>query len=284
MSITMNIKKLAIASFLVTALCFQAQADDPKFSGSLGFDYNSHFISSGKDVWSTGGNPDALFNPSAGFDFNFGNGFGLYTGIWADVNSETASSIGGDIQEVDIWVGGYYTYEKWTGNIALQQWYYGGETEGIIDFTVSYEHWLSPYIKFRNRVEQNGASGGVGGAAGGQQLGTIVIVGGSYGFSGEFAMPESLSFTIPFALGFSVHDGYYGKEAAVGTAAPKDRDSGVSFLTTGLHASLPLDFVPEGFGGWDFHGGINIYHTPKSVTGNPKATFLTFTTGLGMAF
>ena len=62
MSITNKIKKLVIASFLVTVLCFQTQADDPQFSGSLGFDYNSHFISSGKDVWGTGGDPDGLFN------------------------------------------------------------------------------------------------------------------------------------------------------------------------------------------------------------------------------
>ena len=277
MHIIYNIKKLAIASVLVTALCFQAQADKPSFSGSLGFDYNSHFISSGKDVWGTGGGKDSLFNPSANFDFNFGN-YGFYLGAWADVNDKVISALDGDVQEIDLWIGGYYSFDEWTVNVALQQWYYSDEVEGIVDVTFSYEHKYSPWIKFRTRVEQVGTDAR-------NQKGTIVSIGGSYSWSGEFGIPESFAFTIPASLGYSVSDGYFGKVGGVdGLAGAADLNDGLAFITSGLHVSYPLEIVPEWFGSWDWHGGVDYYHTPTSVTGNAQDNFLTFSTGIGVAF
>jgi hypothetical protein len=79
-----------------------------ELSGSLSFDYNSHFISYGFDVWGGGKNPsgESTFNPSASIDYKINDQWTLSSGFWLDVNDNT-----GDFEtvETDIWFGASYT-------------------------------------------------------------------------------------------------------------------------------------------------------------------------------
>tara|TARA_B100001093_G_C26547281_1_gene892914 strand:+ start:16 stop:765 length:750 start_codon:yes stop_codon:yes gene_type:complete len=244
-------KKLITASAFCFSSIFATAQEGGTVSGSVSFDYNSHFMSSGIDVWSTGNSADSLFQPSASLDFNYGD-YGFYTGVWFDINDEVDSTIGGDIQEVDVWVGGYYTAGAFTFDLALQQWYYGGECEGIVDFTVSYDTVLAPYARLRTRIE------GVGDT----DTGSVLEVGGGYDIN------EILS--VPFAVAYAISDDFAGG------------DDGLAYVTTGLGFGYPLEFLT---GDWDIHGGVSGFYVPDDYApGNPDETFLTYSVGMGLSF
>jgi hypothetical protein len=245
-----NITKKAIS---LLALCLTGAFANAEgtVSGSVSFDYNSHFMSYGFDVWGAGNDPELLFQPSGSLDFNYGN-YGFYTGVWFDINDQAKSSLGGDFQEVDVWVGAYYTIESITLDVAFQQWYYGGETEGILDFTISYDAMLAPYAKLHYRMDGVGA----------QDEGTVLEIGGGYDINEIFS--------IPLAIGLGLTDGYQGG------------DSGFGYASTGLSFSVPVEFLT---GAWDFHGGIKgFYVNDDFAPGNPDEAFLTFNVGMGLAF
>jgi hypothetical protein len=81
------------------------EEETPAFSGWLSFDLNSHFVSYGSDVWGGGTSwGRGVFNPS--FELAWATpvkGLSAVVGTWWDVNNNLPSSIGGYLQEVDIW-------------------------------------------------------------------------------------------------------------------------------------------------------------------------------------
>ncbi len=231
-------------------------AGEPAISGSLSLDANTHFISYGADVWGAGTDPDVLFNPSIGVSLDLGNGFTVNTGTWYDINDQAVSSLKGDFQEIDVWLGVSYAAEEFTFDVTFQQWYYASETEGILDFTISSNNWkFNPYAKAHVRIE----------GVGGQDEGAIFAFGGSHSFAGG-----DVSFSIPLEIAVATDD-YHGG------------DSGVAYVTTGLGFSVPMSSIPDGLGSWDFHGGLNGYYTVDDVIpGNVDDTFLTFSMGVGV--
>ena len=245
-------KKLITASAFCFSSIFATAQEGGTVSGSVSFDYNSHFMSSGLDVWVTGTGTDTLFQPSASLDFNYGD-YGFYAGVWFDINGEADSTLGGDIQEVDVFLGGYYTAGALTFDLGLQQWYYAGECEGIVDLTVSYDTMLAPYARLRTRIEGVDA----------QETDVSVIeVGGGYDIN------EILS--VPFAVGFAPSDDYVGG------------DDGLAYITTGISFGYPLEFLT---GDWDIHGGVSGFYVPDDYApSNPDETFLTFSLGTGLSF
>ena len=248
---------LAATAASLSIVPLQAQEDTASVSGSLSLDFNTHFISYGADVWSPDGWEEVLFQPSIGITFDSGKNYGFYTGIWGDINNNAATNIGKDIQEIDVWVGAYVTLDKFTFDLTFQQWYYGSEVEGIIDFKISYDTFLTPTLTIHNRIE----------GVGGQETGTVVDLGVSYGFEAGI-----VSFTIPLNAAWATDD-YHGG------------DSGIAYVKTGIMASLPMSFIPEGWGGWDLHGGLTLWHTPDDVIpGNPDETFITGSIGVGCSF
>ena len=133
-------------------------------SGSLAFDFNTHFVSYGADVWTAGNNWDTLlFNPSAELVLDLGAGFSAIVGTWWDVNNEADSSIGGNIQEIDWWAGLGYETGIVSLTALLQGWHYGGSMEQIIDFTIALDTVLAPSFTVHGRIDE-GASGGDTGA------------------------------------------------------------------------------------------------------------------------
>lgn len=253
------------AVFSTLLLGTQVNAEEDKVSGWVSFDYNSHFMSYGANVW--GANTEDigdefLFQPSAGVDIALTDNTGLYFGIWADVNdlgNTAGPGIGSNVQEVDVWLGYYITVGDFTFDLAYQAWMYAGENEGIVDFTVSYDTMFAPYIKFHNRIE----------AVGGQQKGTMIEIGGTlYEYSPD---NSELTLSFPIGVGFSLDDYHVAGE------------DGYAYSFIGANFSYPLP-IPEGYGAWDVHGGLTYYDTDKTTTGNAESGYLTANFGIGLSF
>lgn len=264
----MILKKTLIAGAACAALPFASQlaAEESPWSFSAALDLNSHFMSYGVNVWGDDTEDigdEVLFNPSFQVDYALNETSGLYAGIWADVNGlatgdiDWASDLGSDIQEIDVWVGYWVTSGKWTVDFTLQQWYYGGETEGIFDITVSYDMMFSPYFKAHNRFE----------GVGDQENGTMYEVGGTLY---EGAVGDNFSYSFPIGVGFSFAE--YHVEDEDGYAYSYIGASG-SYV---MYSSDSLEI--------DLHGGLTYYNTDKDTTGNDEDGYLTGTIGVGFSF
>ncbi len=242
----------------------QAQAANENVSGSLSLDFNSHFMSYGANVW--GASPydvedigdEILFQPSAGISFALSEGSAIYTGIWADVNDLESSSISDTVQEVDVWVGYYFTVGDFKVDFTLQSWMYAGSAEGIFDVTVSYDTMFSPYIKAHTRFDTAVAS---------QQKGTVFELGGTL----YSTTVGTFSLSVPVATAFSFDDYHVAGE------------DGYAYSLTGVKFTTPIG-IPDSYGTWDLHGGLVWYHTDKGFTGNDRSSYLTASLGVGVAF
>ncbi len=232
-------------------------------SGTLSLDFNSHFVSYGWDVWGDGASmSDPTFNPSLELAFALPADLTFTLGTWWDVNGKVDSDIGGRIQEVDVWTGLSYTYDKFTIGATYQKWMYVSDTEDILDIKLAYDCLLSPSLTIHNRLDE-GASGG--------NTGTILVLGLSHGIE---AGPVSISF--PLNIAYFLEDDFH----------PGSTDDGFGYASIGATASLPLTpYIGSSFGEWDLHGGLTYYITDGDVVGNPdEDSFLTANIGLGLSF
>ncbi len=235
-------------------------------SGVLSLSANSHFICYGNDIWQDGSSMSDLgFNPSLEFTFVLPENFSLVFGTWWDVNSKAAApSIGGDIQEIDVWAGLGWSSDRFSIMTTYQAWNYAKGTEQILDVKLAYACFLSPSLLFHNRV----AAGNSGGANG-----TIVVVGISHTVE---TGPFSISFPANFAA--ILGDNYY-------RASAPGSDSGYAYTSIGVQASYPLALMGDTYGDWALNGGVTLYWTNGSVIpGNPTNNFLTYNFGLLASF
>jgi hypothetical protein len=259
----------AIAGTETVAPAPVAPAEDGCISGVLTLAGNSHFISYGKDVWQDGSHlGDLGFNPSLEFTFKLPENFSIIAGSWWDVNSKGESPIGAKIQEIDLWTGVSWTYDKLTLGAMYQGWIYGGSTEQIVDVKASYDCLLSPSLILHNRVE-SGASGG--------DTGSVLVAGLSHTFE---LGPVSLSTPVNFAYNF---DADYNNGTLDGIA--RFSDSGYAYTSVGLQASYPLEFLGDCYGEWSLISGLTYYWTSGAVLPtNPTNKFLTYNFGLTASF
>lgn len=236
-------------------------------SGVLKLDFNSHFISYGADVWSDGSSmSDPTFNPMVELAFALPADLTLTLGTWWDVNSKIDSAIGGRIQEVDVWTGLSYTYEKLTMSATYQAWMYGSDTENILDVKFAYDTFLAPSLTIHQRLDQGAAAG---------DEGTILVLGLSHGLE---AGPVSISF--PVNIAYFLTDDFHNPSAAGGA------DDGFGYVSLGVGASLPLTpYIGEAYGDWTLNGGLTYYITDDDVIpNNPQDSFLTANLGLALSF
>ncbi|MBK1790771.1 hypothetical protein [Persicirhabdus sediminis] len=237
-------------------------------SGSLSLAYNSHFISYGKDVWAAGTDfygSQSTFNPALNLDIALAEGWTMSLGTWWDVNNNAPDSIGGDLQEVDVWLGLAYNYQAHTISATYQSWLYGSGNEQVLDLTYGYEHFLNPYITMHTRLTE-GASGG--------ETGYFFVLGISP--EKEF---ESFTLSFPVAVGFTPTEGYHAKEDIAGGVV--ESDSGFGYASAGVVASVPLNINA---GDWSLDAGLVAYYTDQDVTTNEDDLFLTGSFGLSLSF
>ncbi len=227
-------------------------------SGTLSFDLNTHFISYGADVWGGGSAwGDAIFNPSLELAFALPGDVTFLLGTWWDVNDNAASNIGDNIQEIDVWAGLSKSFGPVSATVLYQQWYYGGDTEQIIDLILGFDVPLSPSVTVHGRPDA-GASGG--------EDGVVVVLGVEPGFD---AGP--VSFSVPVGVAFMT-DGFQAG------------DSGFGYVSAGLQASVPLP-IPVEYGEWALNAGVTFYYTDDDVIpNNPDEAFLTGNVGVSVSF
>jgi hypothetical protein len=86
-----------------------------------------------------------------------------------------------------------------------------------------------------------------GGADGGPNEGTYLELGAGPGWD---LAGGKVSVAVPVKLGLSLKD-YY--------ESPLDgQDNAFGFFDVGVLFTVPLGFVPQGYGSWNIHGGVNV--------------------------
>jgi hypothetical protein len=247
-----------LVAALATAPAAVAEDEESRLSGFLTLDADTNFMSYGLDVWATGTVDDLLFHPAFGLAWDLGSGFSANIGTWWDVNDNADSSVGGKaIQEVDVWFGLGYSYEKLSTSVTYQEWMYAGASERIVDFNVALDVILQPSFTVHGRVDGNN----------GQDEGAVFVLGAGHTFDFDF-----LSLSPGANLGFVTEDYYQPDEG------------GFAYVSAGLKASVPLTFVPAPYGAWDFHMAGTYYYTDPDNINNPHDNIFTGTFGLGLAF
>ena len=270
-----RINTTLLALSLVTGTAFAGEEMKPApapapaedvISGALTLAANSHFVSYGQDVWADGNSLSRLeFNPSLEFTFKLPENFSVVLGSWWDVTSKgrTPTRLGGYVQEIDLWAGVGYSYDKFSIMTTYQAWLYGGGNEQIVDVKLSYACFLSPSLTFHNRVAE-GASGGA--------TGTIAVLGLSHSIE---AGPVAISFPVNFAAALT--DNYHNGAAGA--------DDGYAYTSVGVQAAYPLAFLGDSYGKWSLTGGLSYYWTDNKVTvNNVENNFLTYNFGLTASF
>ncbi len=262
----------ALAAGALATPMLAAPKAEAQVSGVAGADFYTHFVSYGFDVWGAGTDfgDNATFNPYAEIAFEIED-FSIVIGTWWDVNDNAPSSIGGHLQEVDVYFGVGYTYERFSFGITYQDWVYGGGTEKILDLSVGFddsglygdsEIALNPSFVAHKRVGSTNITGDTNGWA---------FV---FGIEPGFTLVESEDFTvdasIPVSLAFGTDDFY--------------AESGFGFFSVGLAVSAPLVFIPEEYGEWSVGAGLTLYVTDEDAIGNPDDTFLVGNVGFSVAF
>lgn len=241
-----------------------------KISGSFNLDFNTHFISYGFDVWAGGTSwSNYTLNPSAALSFDF-DYFSLEVGTWWDVNSNTTSAIGGQLQEVDVWYGISIPIDKFSVGITYQDWIYAGQVEQILDISAGYddsEMWgdsgfaLNPSVVFHQRLSGEGLEDHF-----------AVVAGIAPGFTLVESETFGVDLSIPVNVGFFEGD-FHGGE-----------DSGFGYVSVGAQFSTPLTFVPAEYGSWALNYGLTFYYTDDSVIPNEDEAFVTGNVGVSLSF
>lgn len=248
--------------------------EDKAYSLSLGYDFSSHFVSYGLDVWGGGGHPCPWGNESTMFGYAtltaaFADNLTGFVNVWADINDNADSDIGGSIQEVDLNIGGTFTYEKFAFTLANGCWWYAGDTEHILDFTVAFNDAdmlmegfaLNPSFTIHWRYEGNGS----------QDEGFAFVPGikPSFTFMKESKYPITVAF--PISVAFFTDDFQGG-------------DSGFGYVSAGPAVTVPLSFIPEKFGAWSVTGSLIYYITDEdAIPSNPADSFCVGALSIGVA-
>ena len=253
-----------------------AADEGPKISGVVGADYTTHFVSWGYDVWGAGNDfgEDATFNPYAEIAIDF-DMFTFVAGTWWDVNSNAASAIGGNLQEVDVYFGVYIPVGQFTFGIVYQDWMYAGQTEKVFDFSVAFDdsELLGAFAMAPKFTAHKLSSGGeLAGVSGSDKDSGWAF---NLSLTPGFTLMESESFDVaisfPINIGFGDGDFY--------------EDSGFAYVSVGVAASIPLKFIPAKYGAWTVGASLVFYHTDDAtIPINPDNDFLVGKVGFSVAF
>ena len=267
-------------AMLAPSIGSQAFAEDaadegPAISGVVGADYTTHFVSWGYDVWGVGTEfgTDATFNPYAELGIDFGS-FKIIAGTWWDVNSNTTSAIGGNLQEVDVYFGVLIPVDKFTFGVMYQDWMYASQVEKVFDFSVAYDDSdLLGAFKMSPKITAHKLSSG-GEIAGVKDSGWAINLSLTPGFTLMESESFDVAISFPINIGFGDDDFY-------------QNNSGFAFAyaSVGVAASIPLKFIPAKYGAWTVGVSLVYYHTDNaSIPTNPDNDFLVGKVGVSVGF
>jgi len=239
-----------------TAAVVTPPAETPWVTGNITINYETHFISNGQDVWGIGSSWDSWFiHPSVELDFAINKELTFYVNSWWDINDQAAGNIGKYVQEEDLNVGFYYTWDKLKFQLGYGAWNYAGQTESVIDFRTTFnDGFWSPFFALHARVDCGsnlGEDNGVllqAGIAPAKTWGPVTVA-------------------LPITVDFDTTDNYaYG-------------NSGFGFVSAGLSVTYAINKH------WAINLGATYYHTNDSVFPlNPKNDFVTGLAGVTVSF
>jgi hypothetical protein len=266
-----NFRNVASAG-AVALLCSTAPSlAQDNISGSAGYSVNSHFVSYGLDVWGAG--DGFLFDDQGTNFFWFDVGLDLDPisinfGAWTDVNNNLPSGVGGNLQELDIYIGAAVAAGNFSFGATFQQWFYASDTEGVLDFSVSFDDSeiipmfpLSPSVTWHIRTDGNG----------GQAEGSAVVI--AIGPSLDLGN-SGLSLSFPAGLGFFLDDDFQG-----------GWEGGLAYGYIGGSLGIPLSFIPMEYGEWSVNADLIGYFTKTAaIPGNAQENFLTSSLGISVAY
>ena len=229
--------------------------EDPFVTGNLTINYETHFISYGQDVWAIGDSwSKALVHPSLELDFNIAKNLQFYVNTWWDVNDLGETNIGKNIQEIDVNVGFYYTWDKLKFQLGYGAWNYASQTESVLEGRVTYnDGFWSPFVAVHGRVDI--------GSNIGFDNGVVAQVG--------FAPSKTwgpVTLALPVTVSFD-SDNYHGG------------DAGFAYVSAGLAATYAINKHLA------LNLGVTYYHTNDTVIpGNPDSDFVTGLAGFSINF
>lgn len=250
-------------------------------SYSAGVDFTSHFISFGADVWGGSHEISPFSARSTAFAYGtitakFTDEFSGYVNLWSDNNDNVDSEIGGPVQEIDFNVGLNYTLDKFTFGVAHTYWMFGGGAEKAFEASVVYSDadlWegtldgfaLNPSFLIHYRYDSTGDL----------DLENAGVL--QAGIKPTYTFDQVDDYPISIALPMNV--GYFTDPYQGGSGA------GVGYINGGISASVPLAFIPKGYGNWTVSLSEIYYHTVNDqIPGNPTDNFFVTTLSVGVAF
>ncbi|MFK7759465.1 MAG: TorF family putative porin [Phycisphaerales bacterium] len=131
------------------------------------------------------------------------------------------------------------------------------------------EYGIAPYALVAFEVGANEADGGT-------NSGTFLAVGIEPSTALSDVLGSELTISFPVEAGFSLSD-YYEVAGS---------DESFGYLTAGVAASFPLEFVDDGFGEWSFHAGVNyllLGDNTETINAGDDSEWI-FHAGIGVAF
>ena len=259
-------------------------------SAVVGGDYNTHFVSYGFDIWGAGSDfgENATFNPYAEVSLDFGevlpDGFAplvATVGVWTDINNNAPDTIGGDLQEVDVYYSLGSGYGDFSVSVTYQQWIYAGDVEQVLDLGIAYDDSglygedsgfaLNPSVLIHKRLAGDNANfeDGFGNPRSSNGFAYLLGVEPAFELIANEAFPLSASIPVTVAFG---DDEFYA-------------EAGFAYVSVGAQFAVPLSFIPTDLGEWGLGFGITYYHTDEdAIPTNVDEDFLTGNVGLSLAF
>jgi hypothetical protein len=211
----------------------------------------------------------------------------LNLGLWSNIASNTSRQLGGPVTrglsswtEFDWMPGVSVTFAKnFTLTVSYFEFDYpaqGGSPQRSINTTLAYNDadllgiWaLNPHVTFLQELTGNPNGGHVGlGLAGGSKLGQYYEAGIAPAFTFLKDSKYPITLTIPVTAGLG-SNGFYG--------------TGFGYASAGGTLSVPLAFIPAGYGSWTASVGGTYYYLGKTlgpVNGTHDAGVATGSIGL----
>jgi hypothetical protein len=244
-----------------------------RFEGILSADYNTHFVSYGRDIWGAGsgwsGDQVGTFNPwlnlTVATDL-----LQVYAGSWMDINSKgSMAQVGEKIQEFDVWAGFGLSPGRFRVGATYQQYFFLDQSDPVVDVWAAYSDYGQLFARFGFNPRTKLHVRDFGGATGTKKA---ILVGANPWLT----LTPSMYF--PFSLSLPIELVYFEKGFHWG-------DEGFGYWSIGSILHLPLTQKPDAALRWTATIGLTWFQTDKDIiTTNPDENFIRGNFGIAVNF